>query len=222
MFRNLRKRVAAAGRQLAREQLVRGTAGNLSVRAANFVVITATGSSFVTLNHRQMVVMDLRDGRIVWGRLKPSSELELHLGIYRRYASASAVVHTHAPWATTIACSMDELPCIHYQMLPLGGAVRVARYHCFGTPELVRETLKALEGRTAVLMANHGAIVYADSLKQALESTLILEDAARLYWQASQLATPRVLTAPQWHSVSEQVDKLGYGSIHFREPSRNS
>lgn len=222
MLRNLRQRIASAGRQLADEQLVRGTAGNLSVRADNFVVITATGSSFVTLNSRQMVVVNLRDGRIVWGKLKPSSELELHLGIYRQHASAGAVVHTHAPWATTIACSMDELPCIHYQMLPLGGAVRVARYHCFGTPELVAETLKALEGRTAALMANHGAIVYANSLEQAMESTLILEDAARLYWQASQLTIPRVLSVSQWHSVSEQVDKLGYGSIHILEPSRNS
>lgn len=220
MLRNFRQRIAAAGRQLAHEGLVWGTAGNLSVRVDNSIVITATGSRFDKLDHRQMVIIDMRDGHVIWGKLKPSSELALHLGIYRDYESAGAVVHTHSPWATTVACAVDELPCVHYQMLPLGGAVRVARYQCFGTTDLVRETLKALEGRTAALMANHGAVVYDNSLEQAVESTLILEYAARLYWQSSQLATPRVLNSSQWHDVSQQVRKLDYGSLHPLETRR--
>lgn len=218
MLRKFRHRIAAVGRQLARDGLVSGTAGNLSVRTENSVVITATGAPFVTLHRRQMVVVDVRDGHVIWGKFKPSSELNLHLGIYRHYASAGAIIHTHAPWATTVACAVDELPCIHYQMLPLGGTVRVAPYHCFGTEELIGETLKALEGRTAALMANHGAIVHADSLEKAVESTLILEYSARLYCQASQLATPRVLNVSQWRDVSQQVRKLDYGKIQPLQP----
>lgn len=99
-------------------------------------------------------------------------------------------------------------------MLPLGGAVRVAPYRTFGTPELAQATLAALEGRSAALMSNHGAIVHADTIEQALESALVLEYACSLFWRASQLGTPRVLDAAQWQDVSEQVRKLGYGVTH--------
>ena len=99
----------------------------------------------------------------------PTSELELHLGVYRRY-EAGAVVHTHAPIATALACVLDELPVVHYQMLALGGPVRVAPYATFGTPELAELTLDALEGRTAALMANHGAIAYRPDLDVAVRA----------------------------------------------------
>ena len=109
-------------------------------------------------------------GELVEGPLEPTSELGLHLGLYERF-DAGAVVHTHAPMATAIACVVDELPCVHYSMLLLGGTVRVAPYETFGTPELAEAVAEALEGRTAALMANHGAVVYGVDLEAAIEAS---------------------------------------------------
>src|SRR6266540_797025 len=142
-----RQRVADAARRLAAEGLVIGTAGNISERARELVAITPTGATLAELDPEQVSVVDL-DGALVAGDLEPTSELDLHLGIYRRY-EAGAVVHTHAPVATALSCVIDELPCVHYQMLLLGGPVRVARYETFGTPELAESVLEALEGRAA-------------------------------------------------------------------------
>ncbi len=151
-----RERVAQASRRLADEGLVLGTAGNVSERLARLVAVTPTGAVLEQLTADQVAVMDL-GGQQVDGELEPTSELALHLGVYRRFG-AGAVVHTHAPMATAISCVLDELPVVHYNQLALGGSVRVARYETFGTEELAEVTLDAFEGRQAVLMANHGAI----------------------------------------------------------------
>ena len=153
-----REAVAAAARRLAAEKLVIGTAGNVSARAGELVAITPTGAALDSLTAEQVAVVSL-DGNQVQGGLPPSSELALHLGVYQRY-DAGGVVHTHAPMATALSCVLDELPVVHYQMLLLGGSIRVAPYATFGTPELAQATLAALDGRTAALMANHGAISY--------------------------------------------------------------
>lgn len=208
---NEREQVAAASRRLAAERLVLGTAGNVSARGEDdLVAITPTGAVLEELEAAQVSVVDM-DGNLVDGELEPTSELDLHLGVYRRYG-AGAVVHTHAPWATTIACARDELPCVHYQMLLLGGDVRVAPYRTFGTPELAEAVLDALEGRTAALMANHGAINYAQNPAAAVDAALLLEWACEVYWRASALGEPRTLGEDERQAVIEAVANRGYGS----------
>jgi L-fuculose-phosphate aldolase len=204
----LRETVAAAARRLAAEKLVIGTAGNVSARAGDSVAITATGAHLDRLNADQVAVVDL-DGK-PQSELAPSSELGLHLGVYRRY-DAGAVVHTHAPMATALSCTIDELPVIHYQMLLLGGSVRVAPYETFGTPELADATLDALEGRTAALMANHGAIAYAHDVDAAVELSLLLEWACGVYWHAEAIGEPKTLDAAQAQAVVEAAIARRYG-----------
>jgi L-fuculose-phosphate aldolase len=210
------ERVAAAARRLATERLVVGTAGNVSARADDAVAVTPTGADLATLEPAQITFVDL-DGRVIEGELEPTSELGLHLGVYRRY-DAGAVVHTHAPMATALSCVLDELPCVHYQMLPLGGTVRVAPYATFGTPELAESVLAALEGRTAALMANHGAIVYAADVEQAVESSLLLEWACTVYWRAAAIAPPRTLDERQRAAVIAAALERGYGTTKPRNP----
>jgi L-fuculose-phosphate aldolase len=205
-----REQIAAASRHLAADRLVVGTAGNLSARRDDRVAITPSGADLSTLEPAQVTVVDL-DGRIVAGELVPSSELDLHLGIYRRY-EAGAVVHTHAPMATALSCVLDELPCVHYQMLLLGGPLRVAPYATFGTPELADAVLDALEGRAAALMANHGAIAYGASLDGAVELSLLVEWACTVYWHAAAIGTPRVLDEGQRSAVIDAAVERGYGS----------
>ena len=205
-----REQVAAAARRLAAEGLVIGTAGNVSARAGEHVAITPTGAELAALEADQVTVVDL-EGGVVEGELEPTSEIDLHLGVYRRY-DAGAVVHTHAPMATALSCVVDELPCVHYQMLLLGGAVPVAPYATFGTPELAEVVLDALEGRTAALMANHGAITHGPDVAQAVERSLLLEWACTVFWCARALGEPRVLGEDERAAVVEAALRRGYGS----------
>src|SRR5215212_2280570 len=196
----LREQVAAASRRLAADGLVLGTAGNVSARAGESVAITPTGAELASLEAADVTVVAL-NGAVLEGTLAPTSEVDLHLGVYRRY-DAGAVVHTHAPMATALACVLeDELPCVHYQMLLLGGTVPVAPYETFGTPALASSVLDALEGTSAALMANHGAIVHAQDLAKALELSLLLEWACTVYWRAAAVGEPRVLGQEEREAV---------------------
>lgn len=210
MLEPVRERVAEVSRRLAAEGLVLGTAGNVSARQGDEVAITPTGAVLAELEPEQVSVVDL-DGRQVDGELAPTSELDLHLGVYRRY-DAGAVVHTHAPMATALSCVLDELPCVHYQLLLLGGPVPVAPYATFGTPELASSVLDALEGGNAALMANHGAIVHGHDLDAALELSLLLEWACTVYWRAAAIGEPRVLDAEQREAVVAAALARNYGS----------
>lgn len=209
MLERERERVAEAARRLASDGRVTGTAGNVSLRAGDLVAVTPTGARLDAIAPDEVAVVDL-DGEQVDGDLVPTSELGLHLGVYRRYA-AGAVVHTHAPFATAVACVVDELPVVHYQMLALGGAVRVARYATFGTPELAEATLEALESRSVALMANHGAIAYGPDLDAAMQQSELLEWACQLYWRAASIGTPRTLDASDQLAFIEAVTRRGYG-----------
>ena len=197
-------------RRLAAEGLVLGTAGNVSARNGDLVAITPTGAVLADLEPEQVSVVDL-DGEQADGDLAPTSEIELHLGVYRRY-DAGAVVHTHAPMATALSCVVDEVPCVHYGMLQLGGAVPVAPYETFGTPELAQSVLDALEGRRAALMANHGAIVHAGDVDEALQLSLLLEWACDVYWRAAQVGEPRALGPAERQAVIDAALARGYGT----------
>ena len=213
-----RRRVADASRELAAAGLVPGTAGNVSERVGELVAITPTGAVLESLTAASVTVVDLT-GAVVGGELAPSSELGLHLGVYAQ-GDAGAVVHTHAPMATALACVLDELPCVHYGMLRLGGAVRVARYHTFGSPELAEATVRALDGRRAALMANHGAITYGSRPRRARWRTRGCSNGpAPLYWHAAAIGTPRVLSDADLAAVRDAVTRRGYGAPRRHAPA---
>jgi L-fuculose-phosphate aldolase len=203
--------VAASCRRLAAEGLVPGTAGNVSMRAGDHVAITPTGAVLSELEPEEVTVVDI-GGRVVDGSLEPTSEIGLHLGVYGRLG-AGAVVHTHAPMATAIACVLDELPLVHYQMLALGGAVRVAPYATFGTAELAEGVVQALEGHSAALMRSHGAVCIGGDATDATDATLLLEWACNVYWHARALGEPHVLSDDEVSDVVAAVTERGYGTV---------
>jgi L-fuculose-phosphate aldolase len=204
-----REAIAAVSRALAAEGLVAGTSGNVSARAGDHVAITPTGAVLAELEADQVTVVDLGGG-VVDGHLAPTSELDLHLGVYERYG-AGAVVHTHAPVATALSCVLDEVPCVHYEMLRLGGVVPVAPYATFGTPELAASVLDALDGKSAVLMANHGALTIGPDPEGAAELTRLLEWACSVYWRAAAIGEPRALDEDARQAVIEAAVTRGYG-----------
>ncbi|MFA4927488.1 MAG: class II aldolase/adducin family protein [Patulibacter sp.] len=213
-FPATRARVAAAAQRLAAAGLVAGTAGNVSARVGDAVAITPTGAALATVAADDVTIVAL-DGTVIDGPLAPTSELDLHLGVYAAHgAGAGAVVHTHAPVSTALSCVLDELPCVHYEMLLLGGPVRVAPYATFGTPALAASAVTALEGRTAALLANHGTIAFGGDLDGAVRATELLEWSATVYWRAAQVGTPKALDADERQAVVEAAIARRYGTTH--------
>lgn len=196
-------------RRTAAEGLVVGTSGNVSVRVGELILVTPSGVPYERLGPGDAVGVDT-DGRQVLGEFTPTSELPLHLAVYRS-TSAQAVVHTHAVHATAVSTLVSELPLIHYMSAALGGPVRVAPYALYGTDELAAGMLDALRGRSACLLQNHGTVTYGATLAQAYDRTAQLEWMARLWLTASSLPgrAPSLLSEDQLSEVGEKLK--GYG-----------
>ncbi|WP_053912663.1 class II aldolase/adducin family protein [Streptomyces sp. SCSIO 75703] len=196
-------------RRTVADGLVVGTSGNVSVRVGDTVLVTPSGVPYDRLTPDDVTGVDL-DGRQVLGTLVPTSELPLHLAVYRT-TDARAVVHTHALYATAVSTLVTELPPVHYMAAALGGPVRVAPYAPYGTGELARAMLTALDGRSGCLLANHGTITHGAGLDEAYDRTAQLEWMCRLWLTASAVPgrTPALLTEPQLADAARRL--RGYG-----------
>ncbi|MFI9148837.1 class II aldolase/adducin family protein [Streptomyces sp. NPDC053367] len=201
--------LVATARRTVADGLVVGTSGNVSVRVGDTVLVTPSGVPYDRLTPDDLTGVDLT-GRQVLGTLVPTSELPMHLAVYRT-TGARAIVHTHAVHATAVSTLVPELPLIHYITAALGGPVRVAPYAAYGTDELAGHMLRALAGRTACLLANHGTIAYGASLDQAYDRTAQLEWMCRVWLTASSVPglAPALLTREQVAEVGERL--RGYG-----------
>ncbi|QEU95236.1 class II aldolase/adducin family protein [Streptomyces kanamyceticus] len=196
-------------RRTVRDGLVVGTSGNVSVRVGGTILVTPSGVPYDRLAPGDALGVDI-EGRRLFGDLSPTSELPMHLAIYRE-TDASAVVHTHAVHATAVSMLVPELPAVHYMTGILGGPVRVAPYALYGTEELAANMLHALRDRTGCLLQNHGTVTYGDSLSQAYDRTAQLEWMSRLWLTASSLPghTPTLLSPAQLREAEERL--RGYG-----------
>lgn len=187
-----------------------GTSGNLSIRVDEGVLITPSSLDPHETTPDDICLVSL-DGDVLAGDRRPSSEVPMHLAVYAS-TKARAVVHTHSEYATVISTTHDVLPAVHYNILGLGGPVRVAPYATFGTPELARNIATALEGRAGAILQNHGAITFGPSLRQAYERSVLLEWLAALYWRALQVGEPRLLSDDELADVAAQSARLRYGN----------
>jgi len=206
-----REAVAAASRHLAQKGLVIGTAGNISARKGDLVAVTPTGADLSTVTAEMVTVIDL-EGEVVDGDLAPTSEVPLHTGIYAA-TNALAITHAHAMASTALSCCFDELPPLHYSCLGLGGAPRTAAYATFGSEELARNVLEALQGRNAAMMQNHGSVAYGNKMAEAVERLELLEWLAELYWRASSMGTPHVLDDKDFEDIITAAIERGYGGL---------
>lgn len=203
-----RAQVVQTCRTLRRDGLVVGTSGNVSVRVGDLVVVSPSGLDYDEMTAELVGVHEL-DGTPVEAPLQPSSELPLHLAVYTRTA-ALAVVHTHASSSTALSCVVDEVPASHYYTAMFGGPVRVAPYATFGTDELAENVAAALAGRRAALMGNHGAVVAAGTLTEALSLARYLEYVCDLHLRAMSTGLAvRTLAPTEIELVADKLD--GYG-----------
>ncbi|MCX4785879.1 class II aldolase/adducin family protein [Streptomyces sp. NBC_01221] len=201
--------VVATARRTAADGLVVGTSGNVSARVGGTVLVTPSGVPYDRLGPEDAVGVDLAGNRII-GELAPTSELPLHLAVYRN-SDAAAVVHTHAVHATAVSTLVHEVPPVHYAAAMLGGPVRVAAYARYGTAELAENMLTALRDRTGCLLQNHGTLTYGARLDEAYDRTAQLEWLCRLWLTASSVPghTPSLLSPAQLRDVQEALK--GYG-----------
>lgn len=190
--------------------LNQGTAGNLSVRYENQMLITPSAIPYESLTPHMLASLPL-DGNGTWtGPYKPSTEWRFHFDIYRARPQVGAVVHTHSPYATSIAITRRSIPAIHYMIALFGGNdIRCADYATFGTQALSDHALQALTDRHACLLANHGTITTAPTLTKAMWLAHELETLARQYYHALQLGNPVILSDADIAAAMQSFQ--GYG-----------
>ena len=187
-----REAVRSMGVTLLETGLVVGTWGNVSVRLGPQMVITPTGADYDKLTADDMPVVDLATG--TWTGQKPSSERGLHLAVYRERPEIQAVIHAHSPFASTLAAAHRDLPPVLDDLAQIAGpGVRVAPYALPGTSKIVRVTMKALRGRMAAFMANHGVVCLGRSLDEAHLCCQVVEKAAKAFIEAEFLGGAKEL-----------------------------
>ena len=186
-----------------------GTSGNLSVRFRDGFLITPSSIPYDQLGLKDIVEMDW-DGKYVGPR--PSSEWRFHRDILKNRIDVDVVLHCHSIFATAVACHHRDIPAFHYIVGLMGGNnLRCAPYATFGTQELSNAAIKALDGRMACLLAQHGQISIGKTVEDALAMALEVEALAKIYIRACVLGEPPVLTSSEMDQVLEQMKRMSYG-----------
>ena len=205
----LRQGVIDAARAMQESGLSPQRSGNVSARSGGGFLITPTGMAYDALEPGDVAYVAM-DGSQPAGQRKPSSEWHMHQAIYAARPEAHAVVHAHSPFAVALACLREDMPPFHYMIAVAGGRdIRCADYATFGTEELARNAVTAIEGRKACLLANHGQIAFGDSLTSALELAHEVEDLCAQYWRARQIGAPVLLDDAEMDRVIAKF--AGYG-----------
>lgn len=213
----LREQIVAACKQLETSGLNRGTSGNVSCREGEHFLITPTGLPVDEITPSKIVSLGF-DGKVI-GIGKPSSEWQFHADILRARPEIHAVVHTHSPHATALACLREDLPPFHYMIAIAGGdSVRCAPYALFGTDTLSKHAVDALRERKACLLANHGMITLGRDLNEAMAIAIELESLCQQYLVARQVGQPTLLTEQEMQAVIERFKSYGRHATETTRP----
>ena len=205
-----REQVIEYSLKLLSEGLTNGTAGNVSIfnREEGLVAISPTGVNYSELTPEMISIVDL-DGKLIEG-LKPSSELEMHMILYRNREDVNAVIHTHPVYTTVLACLRQDLPAIDYMIAVTGATkVRCAEYASYGTKELAENAYKAMGSSLAVILANHGLTTAGKDIANALNITVQVEYISNLYIKAKNIGEPIVLPDNEMNSMLERFKTYG-------------
>ena len=184
MYEKVKKEIQDICKDLVKEGLIAGSAGNVSARVENHVVITPSQKHYDKMKFEDVMVLDM-DGNVIEGTMNPSSETPTHLEVYRHRTDVFAVIHTHSIYATAMAILHKSLPPVIDEVTArLGGEIRVTRYAQPGSTDLGRAVVEAIDMRSGVLIANHGVLCCDRTLRDAFDDALLLERACRIYLSA--------------------------------------
>ncbi len=208
----LRRALVANCLELERLHINQGTAGNLSVRCGDCMLITPTGVPYDKMTAPMIARMPIETDYGVWfGPLAPSSEWRMHLNIMRARPDVGAIIHTHAVYATTLSLLHQPIPAAHYMVAAFGGTnVRCTEYAPFGTKELSDLAIDGLADRHGVLLGQHGMLVTGRDLPEALWRAVELETLAKMYVLALGIGRPYVLPDDEVSRIVERFKFYGY------------
>lgn len=206
-----REAIISAGRRMNASGINQGTSGNLSHRVENGFLVTPTGMDYDVLRPEDIVLMRF-DGSYE-GERHPSSEWRFHRDILAARPEVNAVLHAHSLSSTAVSCLRRSIPPFHYMVAVAGGTdIRCAPYATFGTEELSRNAVAALEGRKACLLANHGLITVGADLPSAFKLAIEVETLAAMYLRALQVGEPVLLDEAEMAVVLEKFRTYGQQS----------
>ena len=208
----LREEIVAVAQAIDKGGYCPSKSGNVSARLGDGLLITPSGLPYAQTTPEDLIHLSL-DGSVLSGARKPSSEWPFHTAIYKARPDAQAIVHTHSPRATTLSCARRGIPAFHYMIALCGGPdVRCADYATFGTPELAENAVRGLEGRKAVLLANHGVIALGASLAGAHQIVAEVENLAGQYLDLLAAGLdPVILDEEEMRRVAARF--AGYGKV---------
>lgn len=209
----LRRSLVSAARRMNALGINRGTSGNLSARVRGGLLITPSAMDYGQMSAGDIVALD-GGGRLRGGDAsrQPSSEWRIHRDIYCARPDAGAIVHTHSISATALACLRRGIPAFHYMVAVAGGHdIRCAPYATFGTQKLSDAALRALEGRRACLLANHGVIALGEDVAAALALAVEVEALAAQYLAAAAVEEPKRLSRAAMDKVLRRFDDYRAG-----------
>ncbi len=207
----LRTEIVRCCRQMNAIGINQGTAGNISVRFEDRMLISPTAVPYDAMTPDMIASLVLEDSRGRWqGPLKPSTEWRMHRQLLLENTDAAAVVHAHPTYCTTLAIARKEIPACHYMIAAFGGnSVRCAGYARYGTAALANLAAEAMRDRTACLLANHGMIVIGDNLGTAMWRALELETIARQYVLSLSIGGPVILSDDAIEETRKSFESYG-------------
>ncbi len=197
MNASIREQICAIGRRIYQNGFAAANDGNISVRCGDYVITTPTGVSKGFMQPEMLAEVSL-SGELLSGQIPPSSELKMHLRVYRERPDVRAVVHAHPPYATAFAVvgRVPDQPIIAEAVVSVG-PVALAPYATPSTPGVAESIAPLLAEHDAILLANHGALTYAADLETAYFRMESLEFYAKLTLLSSQIGDPRPLSPAQ-------------------------
>lgn len=205
----LREQIVEVMEAMDARGLNRGTSGNVSARCGNNMLVTPTGVAPGDLRPEHIVLVDPTGGYDKTG-MRPSSEWSMHQRLLELREDVNGIVHCHSRHATILACAGREIPPMHYMVAVSGGSsIPVAPYATFGSADLANGVIAALDGRYAALMANHGQVAIAGSLKQALLIAEEVEEQAAVYCGTLAIGGPNILPEAEMNRILELFKSYG-------------
>jgi len=185
--------------------------GNISVRYNDGFFITPSGKKYLSLKNADIVFVNLK-GTFDKNKGIPSSEWKFHQDIYKNKKDAKAIVHAHSTNATAVSTHKKGIPAFHYMVAMAGGKdIKCAKYATYGTRELSKNILKALKGRKACLIANHGQIAFDEDLSKAFELAEEVENISLQYITSLKLGKPKILSAKEMNKVLSKAKNYKRG-----------
>ncbi len=211
----LREEIIKTAKNMNKSGINQGTSGNISARWKQGMIITPSSICYKEIKPKDLVFVDLEvyknSESIPLTNQKPSSEWQMHADILLKRKNINSVLHCHSIFATAIACHQIDLPSFHYMVAVAGGEdIKCSEYATFGTKEISRNAIKALEGRYACLLGNHGQLTLGINPKKALDLAIEVETLCHIYLQSLAIGIPNLLGLEEMKKVSNKFSEISY------------